>query len=459
MTPVSSTPPGSAPHLDPAAARDAVARCRLEADRAFARLVAHPDAPALFQSGKAATPDSRGFRKVHKDRLRGWLTDQLGGVTDRRGVPVPHPTAGGEIERRLVNWPAWSVGTEPLAALADLQVAEKLADKLDHGLGLTTGEYAAYARLRRAGRVPPCIAPRPGCTLVRVGLADLPAVALAAVLDKDPPPSALAAAVRSGNPPGGWIRTRLAADPTLPPLTAVQAAGLLVLIGAGTGIPALGVLSGWLYNLSVTKAGVQGLVAAVHQACPELDRHLADRSLDQLAARFKVDPADLASWCGYHGPPYTGSFLNAFVGSGAADRCGVGLPSQVEAFGRDARAGRFIPTNTPAGPSALAQVIERYAAVLAEVVTLPSGRTLDRLPWVAARASFLTAAGAAVDAAASALKDAGLTVVVVLPDELLVEVPNGDASSAAIGGAVAGACGAVLGLPPVNPVCEQVVLW
>src|SRR5207248_2631395 len=90
---------------------------------------------------------------------------------------------------------------QPVVIRVDVRAAQQLADKLGRGQPLAPSDAVAYARLRRAGRLTPCFVPADGAALVRVRLRDLPAVALAAVLEWDTPPSALAGAVRRGETP------------------------------------------------------------------------------------------------------------------------------------------------------------------------------------------------------------------------------------------------------------------
>lgn len=445
--------------VDPRARDEVVAACRELADRRFEEVVDHPDAPPIFKGGKATVPDENGFRRRRPKSLRTFLEGQLGEVVDRLEVPVPRPLHDGATSIQLRGWPVWAVGTKLLAALADLEAAEHLGDALGRGCRLAPAELAAYARLRRTNRLGPCFVPSEGRAYLRVHLLDLPAVALTAVLEHDSPPSAVAAALRGGERPGAWARRVLPAGADVPPLTEDQAGLALALAGTGSGDGAIAVLLGWLGDALLTAGQAGALVELWRAACPALDRHLADRSLDRLAASLGATPEELAGWAGADPADRRRSFLYAFAGSGLADRLPPVSPSDLRSKVAAIRVRGFRSAGRHAPPSHVARVARERAYVLREDVTLPGGGTLPDRSWVEARSAFVELAADAILAAEADLIAAGHAVVAAAGDELVVEAPRPGAGRDAVARVAEAAAGAVLGRLPVRAACEEVALW
>lgn len=161
----------------------------------------------------------------------------------------------------------------------------------------------------------------------------------------------------------------------------------------------------------------------------------------------------MTGWAGAN-PGHGRSFLHDYVGSGLAER----LPPVSSSDLRDRVVGirrlglRAAPRPVP--PKHIARIAHDWQDVPREDVTRPGSRALAHLGWVEARTAFLGAADDAIGAAARPL-----TVVASVTDEMVVEVSEPGAGSAAIGPIAATAAGAVLGGQPVRASCESIERW
>src|SRR5579883_1395741 len=290
-------------------------------------------------------------------------------------------------------------------------------------------DLTAYRRLVARGRIPPVFVPRGGWVFVRVGLAEIPGVALAARLAREWPDGAFAAAVRNGTCPGTWVTERLreAGARNVPPPPAAGA--FLELVAAGVGRAALAVLYPAAAGEDRTRADVGELARAVTGIDPALSAHLDDRSLSLLARRLSVEEDRLRRWAGYTPEVEleyrtNGGFFRRFVETGLAERLMHSSPEEVShaVAALQAAPPTYTPEWRPPPGLDFDRLRDWYRTLLSEDGVSAAGRVFSRLSWPAARALFQTDAAEAVGVAACALVAAGERVVGITPSEILVEV-------------------------------------
>jgi hypothetical protein len=446
--------------IDRHAVGQTVARCREIADQRFAELTAHPDAAEMFVNGTKTVPDDKGFRPTRPDQMRDWLRDQLTTLTDRLLLPVRVLlTPDKKIDIQLQRWPTWALGTEPLAALADVQAAECLGLALGPACARLHPDYTqplapessapdlvSYAQFRATAGLPSCFVPAPSASFVRIDLRALPLAHFCKGSTIGASANALASQLSK-------------APPIL--VTREQACTLVRLASSGASDAAISTGLGRLAGLTVTRQQAGVLVRALVGLLPRLAEHLRDPSSARLAEYIQATEAELVAWTG-HTPPAPGeegSQLRAFLGSKLADEFEVIEWDHADRLARW-RARWPPPPNDWASEVAGEELNRRrhsHRLRERETVVTPSGAVVGCGTWVEARAAA-SAAHQVVLGVAFALLAAGYRVVAVTPDEVLLEEPECEEATAGIAAVVMSAVEDFVG-PCDLPAPEVLTRW
>lgn len=256
-------------------------------------------------------------------------------------------------------------------------------------LGSTNPELTAYRWFRGRGVVPPVFVPGPGRAFLQVGLPDLPAAALAALLSAGPGGGVgLPPAAQLGEWARGVLRAAGVAD-----LAAGHARDLFFWLATGVDATAAGVL---LDRVSgdprLGPPQIAAAAGALAAACPGLAAHLADDTLDWAAEVLGVPAGQLRGLAGYDGAAEArlrgrGGFLKRLVDSGLSEADGPATVHQRRSLlGRPLRQsdcylaapGTFAPDPTDHPPGYGEGERARWETLPARDVVLPTGKVLGR---------------------------------------------------------------------------------
>jgi len=229
-------------------------------------------------------------------------------VRGLHGLPVPCPAAADGPSTDPTDWHLIAPCHPLLRAWADLTAACKLRDTIRTAGVAVRPQYQVLPRLRSRGPdldaarrlgLPPLFRPRPGHVFLVLRCADLPLKALAAYLERSHAPSPLADLCRAGRAPRWALAQRVsglepeafaamaAQNPREPPESLRLADALLRSLPLGVGEEGFREVARHDFGIEIVPERARSLFERVLvQEYPELGRHLADDTLELMAARL-----------------------------------------------------------------------------------------------------------------------------------------------------------------------------
>ncbi len=434
--------------------------------KAFWSLTDPPQSNAanIFKGGRRSVRDSNGGRSTSDRPLREWVTRSRERLLDRHGVPAY--ATGDDARPGIGNkacdprcWPAQDFASDPLVQFWRLNVSGRLwgqigwatrpenvvAPKYTIGPSIRCEgtDLFSYARLRATTPELRAFQARSGRRLIRVGLEELLVTALRAQL--------------ASAPRGGLSRVEGIDDRDLGRMVSAIATGLDT-------NGAQNLASGWYGTPPILQDAWRRFDAALLHAWPELASWVSDAVLTSVAKCYEVDPADLAFVTGYQAASGAG-FAPHLVGTGLA-----GLLTEREyspawdakrsMIQAHCRSRNPLPAEHP--QDLTARRLERLAWLWrdGQEVRTATGRYRQGVPWVTSRCAFLEMAEDLLTECVFELTAAGLVVVAVGPEEVVLAA-EGDGSGVAtrIELAVGNAVTAYTFGDMVTPTIEDLELW